>query len=79
MSRLISIGLNRPGEPTTTDGGVLAAPTGIVSSPFEGSVLGKGFEVKRQTLEVVKLLLPGLDLKPYEASGMVGVAKLAMV
>lgn len=55
------------------------AVTGAVSIPYEGSVLGKGFEVRQQALEVVKLLLPKMELKPYEASGMVGVAKLAMV
>ncbi len=52
---------------------------GIAFIPYEGSVLGKGHHVKRKALETAKLLLPQLELKPYEASGMVGVAKLALV
>lgn len=47
--------------------------------PYEGSVLGKGFQVKERALQTVKTLLPALALKPYEASGLVGVGKLAMV
>lgn len=52
---------------------------GVAFIPYEGSVLGKGHHVKRRALETAKILLPKLELKPYEASGMVGVAKLAMV
>lgn len=52
---------------------------GMAFIPYEGSVLGKGHHVKRRALEAAKTLLPGMELKPYEASGMVGVAKLAMV
>jgi hypothetical protein len=52
---------------------------GVAFIPYEGSVLGKGHHVKRKALEAAKLLLPKMELKPYEASGMVGVAKLAMV
>lgn len=51
---------------------------GTYSVPFEGSVLGKGYGVKKKALEVAKYLLPNLTLEPYEASGMVGVGKLAM-
>lgn len=52
---------------------------GKVYVPYEGSVLGKGYLVKQRALQTVKTLLPNVELIPYEASGMVGVAKLAMV
>lgn len=52
---------------------------GMAFIPYEGSVLGKGHDVKRKALETAKILLPNMELKPYEASGMVGVAKLAMI
>lgn len=53
--------------------------SGTVSIPYEGSVLGKAHRVKERALETVRTLLPELTLKPYEASGMIGVGKLAMV
>jgi hypothetical protein len=52
---------------------------GTAYIPYEGSVLGKGHQVKQRALETVRLLYPELALKPYEASGMIGVGKLAMV
>ena len=52
---------------------------GEVYIPFEGSVLGKGHGVKKSARRTVETLVPGLRLVPYEASGLVGVGKLAMV
>ncbi|MBI2410765.1 MAG: hypothetical protein HYV32_02650 [Candidatus Kerfeldbacteria bacterium] len=47
--------------------------------PFEGSLLLKGYGVKDAADETARLLLNGGVIEPYKASGMVGVAKLAMV
>lgn len=58
---------------------LVGSKSGTVFVPYEGSVLGKGYHMKKRALENAKVLLPHLDIKPYEASGMVGVAKLAMV
>lgn len=53
--------------------------TGAVYVPYEGSLLAKGHGVQDVALKTVGELLPGSDVKPYKADGVIGVAKLAMV
>lgn len=57
---------------------VIQYTQGVAFIPYEGSVLGKGHHVKQTALATAKILVPNLQLKPYEASGMIGVGKLAM-
>ncbi len=52
---------------------------GLAYFPFEGSLMKKGYNVERTALDTAELLIPGHQLQPYIATGMVGVAKLAMV
>lgn len=53
--------------------------TGEWMVPYEGSLMKKAYSVQNTALKVVNLLVPGATIIPYHASGMVGVAKLAMV
>ncbi|OGY85813.1 MAG: hypothetical protein A2233_04445 [Candidatus Kerfeldbacteria bacterium RIFOXYA2_FULL_38_24] len=46
--------------------------------PYEGSLLGKGYQVAETTEKTLKILLPESDITPYHAFGLSGVAKLAM-
>jgi hypothetical protein len=52
---------------------------GVAYFPYEGSLMKKGYNVQRTALDTAELLIPGHQLQPYIATGMVGVAKLAMV
>ncbi len=52
---------------------------GSAHFPFEGSLMKKGYNVQRTALDTAELLIPGHQLQPYVATGMIGVAKLAMV
>lgn len=47
--------------------------------PVEGSVYWKGFNVKERAKDTIKTCIPNNELVPFEASGMVGIAQLAMV
>lgn len=53
--------------------------SGKAHVPYEGSLLKKGYRVQKTVQETVSLLLPESDIEPYVASGMVGLAKLALV
>lgn len=53
--------------------------SGAVYVPYEGSLLAKGIGVQKAALQTVRALLPGSDVLPYKADGVIGAAKLAMV
>jgi hexokinase len=53
--------------------------TGSTHVPYEGSLLAKGYRVATITDATVKHLLPGSDITPYRASGILGIAKLALL
>lgn len=52
---------------------------GTAYVPYEGSLMKKGYMVEAYAVETLDTLIPGQDLHPYTASGMIGVAKLALV
>lgn len=52
--------------------------SGKAKVPVEGSVFWKAHGVRDVAQETVKLLLPEVDLLPYEASGLQGIGKLAL-
>lgn len=60
----------------------VVAEAGIESGewmvPYEGSLMAKAFGVQEAAMGVLHELLPGVTIVPYKASGMIGIAKLAL-
>lgn len=52
---------------------------GLAHVPFEGALLAKGYGVAPIADLTVKELLPKSDIQPYKASGILGIAKLALL
>jgi hexokinase len=52
--------------------------SGTAKVPVEGSVFWKAHGVREIAQETVKLLLPEVEVVPYEASGLQGIGKLAL-
>ncbi|MCW1929838.1 MAG: hypothetical protein KIH62_000815 [Candidatus Kerfeldbacteria bacterium] len=57
----------------------LGVETGEWMIPYEGSLMAKAYSVQDAAQKVIRELLPNATLTPYKASGMVGIAKFAMV
>lgn len=53
--------------------------SGLAHIPYEGSLLAKGYSVEKIALETVQQLLVGSNIQPYKASGILGIAKLALL
>lgn len=52
---------------------------GRVIVPYEGSLYAKGYSIQQTALQTVRTFMPNADLLMQHASGMRGVAKLALV